>query len=82
MGLKWLRPLTYGENLSWVEGSGGSREGAPGARPPLILDQTEAQKPLPNFFQTAPLTQSLDDSPPFLSEDLHPPLEGLLLLAY
>ena len=54
MGLKWLRPLTYGENLSWVEGSGGSREGAPGAQPPLFLDQTEAQRAEKKIFLDRP----------------------------
>ena len=55
--------------------SGGSREGARGARAPsLFLDQTEARRAESNFFgvQAPPLSQGLDDRP-FLSEGLKPP---------
>ena len=34
--------------------SGRSRGGAGGARPPLLLDQTEAKRPEKIFLQTAP----------------------------
>ena len=50
------------------EYSGGSRKGAGGAPLPLFLDQTEAQKAKEKFFWRPgpPLSQGLDDPPPFL----------------
>ena len=66
---------------SSLYGSGGSRRGAQGGRPPLFLDQNEARRAPKNLFgDRPPLSQGLDDRPPPLSEGLDPPLYGALRL--
>ena len=64
-----MLPLVYR-----TDGSGGSRGGAQGARPPspsLCLDQTKAQRAKNKFWRPGPtLSQDLDDRP-------HPPLPYL-----
>ena len=63
-------------------GSGGSRGGARGARPPLFFDQTEALRDGKKFFVTLPSPPYLKGGrpprPPPLSEDLDPPLFGYM----
>ena len=42
---------------------------------PLFLDKTEARRAQKNSLETAPpLSQGLDDCPPYLSDGLNPPL--------
>ena len=58
-------------------------EGPGGGGPPLFLDQNEARRAEKNFFETAPLSQGLDDcSPPPLSESLDPPLASYTAMLF
>ena len=72
---------SYGKYSS-LYGSGRSRGGARGGWPPLLFDQTEAQRAEKNYFGDSPpaLSQGLDDRAPSLSECLDPPLYRVLRL--
>ena len=48
----------------WQQSSGGSRGGGPGARPPLFLEQNEAQRAEKNFLETGPPVTSESGWPP------------------
>ena len=75
VAFKGLKNL--GRVANWFATSGGSRGGARGARPPVFLDQTEAQRAEKKLFWRpgSPLSQDLDDRAPTpLSEGLDPPL--------
>ena len=62
-----------------VNNSGGSRGGARGAAPPLVLDQTEALRAEKNFFPDhPPLSKVQDDRLP-LSQGLDPALNKLVI---
>ena len=73
---------SYGKYSS-LYGSGRSKGGARGGWPPLLFDQTEAQRAEKNYFGDSPpptLSQGLDDRAPSLSEGLDPPLYRILRL--